>query len=314
MKKEDNIKEQFKQALISTFKVISEDYVNNNKLKKNLSSKNFNFFEFDNLSAKHDFIKLRALSDSEALKRKFCNKEIYEKNKPKNISAKKMYELSEKIRYELLGSKMLKGISKNLNENYTYKLNLKRKDQIKTKEDTNISEAFELYMLKNFFKIELNQLSKKIVKFCEKEFNDSFGNHLKFLNQNLENQEIYNSKFSELIERMEIFDDESEDQNNQDDSNQQQNAQNQDDNEKSEGKDESSKKEEDQGSFDSEYDFNEFKMDEQLVDTDSEKESSEQIIQKLNTRISEKDYKIFTSEYDEITVPSPISLVLFRVK
>tara|TARA_Y100000590_G_scaffold425773_1_gene534106 strand:- start:274 stop:2070 length:1797 start_codon:yes stop_codon:yes gene_type:complete len=301
MKKEDNIKEQFKQALISTFKVISEDYVNNNKLKKNLSSKNFNFFEFDNLSAKHDFIKLRALSDSEALKRKFCNKEIYEKNKPKNISAKKMYELSEKIRYELLGSKMLKGISKNLNENYTYKLNLKRKDQIKTKEDTNISEAFELYMLKNFFKIELNQLSKKIVKFWEKEFNDSFGNHLKFLNQNLENQEIYNSKFSELIERMEIFDDESEDQNNQDDSNQQQNAQNQDDNEKSEGKDESSKKEEDQGSFDSEYDFNEFKMDEQLVDTDSEKESSEQIIQKLNTRISEKDYKIFTSEYDEIT-------------
>ncbi len=301
MKKEDNIKEQFKQALISTFKVISEDYVNNNKLKKNLSSKNFNFFEFDNLSAKHDFIKLRALSDSEALKRKFCNKEIYEKNKPKNISAKKLYELSEKIRYELLGSKMLKGISKNLNENYTYKLNLKRKDQIKTKEDTNISEAFELYMLKNFFKIELNQLSKKIVKFWEKEFNDSFGNHLKFLNQNLENQEIYNSKFSELIERMEIFDDESEDQNNQDDSNQQQNAQNQDDNEKSEGKDESSKKEEDQGSFDSEYDFNEFKMDEQLVDTDSEKESSEQIIQKLNTRISEKDYKIFTSEYDEIT-------------
>ena len=127
-----------------------------------------------------------------------------------------MYELSEKIRYELLGSKMLKGMSKNLNENYTYKLNLKRKDQIKTKEDTNISEAFELYMLKNFFKIELNQLSKKIVKFWEKEFNDSFGNHLKFLNQNLENQEIYNSKFSELIERMEIFDDDYLAQGNRD--------------------------------------------------------------------------------------------------
>ena len=39
-------------------------------------------------------------------------------------------------------------------------------------------------------------------------------------------------------------------------------------------------------------------MDEQLVDTDSEKQSSENIIQKINTSINDKEYKIFTNHCD----------------
>ena len=48
-------------------------------------------------------------------------------------------------------------------------------------------------------------------------------------------------------------------------------------------------------------DNNEFRLDEQLVDTDSENENSENVIQKFNTGINDKDYKIFTTEFDEIT-------------
>ena len=84
MNKEDNLKEKFKQALISTIKVISDEYRIKTELKKNLRSKNYNFFELDNLNSKQDYIKLRAETDSEALKRKFSNKEIYQKNLPKN--------------------------------------------------------------------------------------------------------------------------------------------------------------------------------------------------------------------------------------
>ena len=300
MKKDDNIKEQFKQALISTIKVISDEYKNDPKANPTLSSKNFNFFELDNLKAKNDFFKLRAASDSEALKRKFCNKEIYDRNKPRNNSAKLLYDISEKIRYELLGSKMLKGIAKNLNENYLFQLELKRKDQIKSKNDTNVGEAFELYMLKNFFNIQLNQLSKKILSYWEDEFDISIGKHLKFLIKNLENQELYNSKFSELIENLEIFDDENDDINEEDKNNEQENSENQDDNSQSDGEEQSSNKEEDQGSADSDYDLSDFSIDEQLVDTESNKVSSEKVIQKLNTITGEKDYKIFTNEYDEI--------------
>ena len=79
--KENSFKEKLREALTSTAKVISDDY--RPKLKKtndNLSSKNPNFFEIDNLSNKYDFTKLRAEADSAALKIKFSNKDIYNKN------------------------------------------------------------------------------------------------------------------------------------------------------------------------------------------------------------------------------------------
>jgi len=189
--KEDNFKEKFKQALISTAKVISDDYkFDLNNKNKNLSSKNIDFFELDNLKNRQDFVRLRAETDSRALKKKFSNKKIYQNNLPNNTSCRTLYDISEKIRYELLGTKILKGISKNLSENYNQKLNLKRKDQLKTKEDVNVAEAFELYMLKNFFSIKLNRLSDKILSFWEKEFDSSLGNHINFLTKNLENQKM----------------------------------------------------------------------------------------------------------------------------
>ena len=121
--KEDNFKEQFKQALISTAKVISEDYkLDIKKLIKIYNSKKVDFFDVTNLSNKNDFIRLRAETDSGALKKKFSNKEIFNKNLPNNPSCKSLYNIAEKIRYEVLGGKMLKGVGKNLSENYNQKI------------------------------------------------------------------------------------------------------------------------------------------------------------------------------------------------
>ena len=303
MNKEDNFKEKFKQALISTIKVISDDYRVETELKKNLSSKNYNFFELDNLSSKQDYIKLRAETDSEALKRKFSNKEIYKKNLPKNSSCRSLYDISEKIRYELLGTKMLKGISKNLKENYNHKIVIKRKDQLKTREDVSISEAFELYMLKNFFDIKLIPLSEKILSFWENDFKTSLDKHLNYLNKNLENQEIYNSKFSKLLQEMEIFKsenyDEEENQKNEDE---QDNNLNRDSENENQDDQEKGQQEQDQNGIDADYDLDEYRMDEQLVDTDLDKQSSETVFQKMNAGIEDKEYKIFTSQFDEITM------------
>ena len=298
--KEDNFKEKFKQALISTAKVISDDYkFDLNNKNKNLSSKNIDFFELDNLKNRQDFVRLRAEADSRALKKKFSNKKIYQNNLPNNTSCRALYDISEKIRYELLGTKILKGISKNLSENYNQKLNLKRKDQLKTKEDVNVAEAFELYMLKNFFSIKLNRLSDKILSFWEKEFDSSLGNHINFLTKNLENQKKYNSKFSEILQKMDIFDSDNEKSEDQENKNEQDDNPNNDQNQTQEEQ-EKNRQDENQNGIDGDYDLDEYKMDEQLVDTDSEKQSSENIIQKINTSINDKEYKIFTNQFDEI--------------
>ena len=302
MNQKENLKEKFKQALFSTIKVISDNYKLDKKENKNLSSKNFDFFEFDNLNKKEDYIKLRAETDSEALKIKFSNKKIYQKNLPSNSACRKLYDISEKIRYETLGSKMLKGISKNLIDNYNYKISVKRKDQLKSKDDVPVEEAFELYMMKKFLDIKLNRLSEKVLSYWEKDFESSFEKHLSYLNKNVENQDNYNSKFLEILKQMEIFDSEDDNENkeNQDSENLNNENKEQENQNQAQGEEEQKKQEESQNGLDSEYDLSEFKMDEQLVDTDSDKQSSEKVIQKMNSKNGNNEYQVFTNQFDEI--------------
>ena len=141
--KSEILKEKLKQALSSTEIALSGDLELKKKLDHNKSSKEFSFFNLENLNTKSDFIKARAESDSSALKKKFSNNEIYKKNLPNNSSYGSLYSIAEKIRYEALGSQMLKGVKKNLRENYDQIISLKRKDQLKTKEDVPVIEAFE---------------------------------------------------------------------------------------------------------------------------------------------------------------------------
>jgi cobaltochelatase CobT len=302
MKKDHNIKEKFKQALISTIKVISDDFITDPKIKKNSKSNNFDFIEIDNLENKQNYIKFRAEADSEALKLKFSNKDIYNQNIPKNTVCKKLYDISEKMRYEILGSKMLSGVSKNLKNNYNYLLSLKRKDQIKSKDDVPVSEAFELYMLKNFFDVKLNTLSQNILKFWEKDFDASLGKHVNFLKKNVENQSIYNSKISEILESMEILASEKdeEDDHNEENKNEQEDTSNKEASDQSGGDQENDDFKEDQSGVDTEYDVSQHDINDQLVDTDSEKASSENISHKANVEVGDKEYKIFTNKFDEI--------------
>ena len=58
-------------------------------------------------------------------------------------------------------------------------INFKRKDQLKTKDDVSVSEAFELYMLKKFHNIQLNSLTSKMLSFWEKDFDKSIDKHIR---------------------------------------------------------------------------------------------------------------------------------------
>ena len=300
--KEDNFKEQFKQALISTAKVISEDYkIDTKKIDNDLRSKQIDFFDVTNLSNKDDFTRLRAETDSGALKKKFSNKKIFNKNLPNNPSCKSLYNIAEKIRYEVLGGKMLKGVGKNLSENYAKKIASVRKDQLKNKSDVSVTEAFEFYMLKKFFNLELNAVSSKMLSFWEKDFTSSIDKHLDFLNENLEDQDSYGLKFSEIFESMNVFNSDKDEKNEDDeqDSEQDNKSENNDDNQ-SDSKEDESKQDETQTSLDAGFDLSDHQMDEQLEDSESLKDKTENVIQKANLNSVDQEYKVFTTEFDEI--------------
>ena len=296
-KKEEIYKEKIKQALNSTFKVISESLVDNSNNKKSMDLQNDRFFP-DSLKVKEEYIKLRSDLDSKALKIRFSNKSIYNKNYPKNNSSGKLYEISEKIRYELLGSKMLMGIKKNLKNSYLNRIN---QNNLGTKDEINISEAFEIYMLNKFFNIKHNMNSNKKFHLYEKKFKENIDGEINFLMENLENQEAYNFKFSKILQNLDIF--ENEDGQTEDKEKDERNTQsNGADNEA-----EDQKKADDSSMDDintditAESDLTEFRMDDSFLDSDANENDTQIISQKLNVNKSNLEYKIFTTKFDEVS-------------
>ena len=300
--KETNLKEKLKQALTSTIKVISDDIKINDHKENNKKEKSSQSFEINGLNSKNDFIKARAESDASALKKKFSDEKVFNQNLPLKTSCRSLYSIAEKIRYELLGRKMLKGIAKNMDENYYQMINSKRKDQIKSKDDVPITEAFELYMLKKFHNIKLNSLTANMLNFWEKDFDQAIDEHFDFLKENLEYQQKYSSKFSEILQEMDIFQTDEADESKEENSKQgQDNPSNDDQNSENEDDKDQHLQDQTEATMESDYDIDEYKLDEQLIDADSENQTNDQIIQKQNLESLDLEYKIFTNQFDEIT-------------
>ena len=301
--KSDNFKDQFKQALISTVKVISDDYkISYKKNDNETSEKKYNFFNVSDLSNKYDFIKLRAETDSEAVKKKFSSTSIFNKNLPKNKSCKSLYNIAEKTRYEILGGKMLKGIKKNISDNYYFKINNISKNPINNKDDVSISEAFELYMLKKFYKLKLNSFSLEKLSYWEKDFDSSIEKHEDFLNKNFENQEKYCSKFSEIFENMDVFsskNEEEEKDDNEKENEQENKSENEENNQSDEQND--TKENEAQSNLNAGFDLSDQQINEQLEDSQDLKDTTENILEKTTINNIDQEYKVFTTQFDEIS-------------
>ena len=158
---------------------------------------------------------------------------------------------------------MLKGIEKNLRENYNQILKSKRKEAIDTKNDVSIGEAFELYMLKKFHNIELSPLSSKILDFWQKDFDQSISKHLKFLKDNIEDQNVYASRFSEILQNMDIFQNEDHENKIENKEEEQNNPSNTDQHNENEDQKDTTDDSQKESSLETDYDLDDYKLDEQ---------------------------------------------------
>ena len=117
------LKERFKSAVSSAVKAISENFDLEIKFDNSTSSKknSLSLPGVANLKSLQDFTNLRAFADSEALKIKYKNSKIYNKNEPTGSMARTLYAIAEKIRYEKIGSNKLKGVKNNIAQCYENK-------------------------------------------------------------------------------------------------------------------------------------------------------------------------------------------------
>ena len=164
MEKKTEELENFKKAIISTVKsIIGDEHVEvifgDAVSKKN--EKTINLPSLKNIDNKIDYMKTRALADSEALRLKCSDINIYNSFEPQGNTSKLLYAVAEKIRYENIGSSYFKGIKENLN--YFYEVKSKKKFEDKNN-DYEFLEAFEYYLRSNISKSNKNIVSENKYK------------------------------------------------------------------------------------------------------------------------------------------------------
>jgi len=301
MDKKEDLLENFKTAIKSTIKTISnvEDvqvvFGNQNPQKDKLTIK---LPELEDINNKINYVKTRAIADSEALKIRYSNNKILKNFEPDGNQAKKLYSIAEKIRYEKIGSIKFKGIKDNIHNYYNERLN----GLDLTKNENKIDEAFENYLRVNILELKNTKNSEKEFKYFKKRFDFTLKKKLLKLNEFLKDQEKFNSLVSEIISEMDIeegFDNQKDDPENKDKKNN--DGQPQENDQKN--KDKQDKNEEmsiESGVPNVENFATESENDDaqtlETEDTSSANEAKKDALKNFG----DNNYKAYTSEFDEI--------------
>jgi len=292
--------ENFKKAISSTIKsIIGDEHIEvifgNEVEKKN--KKTISLPDVINTDNEIDYIKTRALADSEALRLKCSDVNIYNSFEPKGNIAKLLYAVAEKIRYENIGSLYFKGIKENLNQFYEVRRRKKNDNKI---DDYEFLDAFEYYLRSNVSKFDRNKNSDDRYKKYKKKFDFILKDKLETLNNSLLDQQKFNALISQLILQLKIDKNNDPDQKEKDEKNsdnlenttKDENNQNSKDNDNNEMSADSNLPVVDQLSsqIDKEIEIN---KEEDTLNSSTDKRGA-------NRNFGDSKYKAYTHEFDEI--------------
>ena len=196
--------ENFKKAITSTVKSVIGDQNIDVIFGGEIAKKNINTVNLPNIQIidnKIDYTKTRALADSEALKLRCSDINVYNIFEPEGNISKLLYAVAEKIRYENIGSSYFKGIKENLNQ--YYKIKNRQKIEYKNN-DHEFVDAFENYLRNKVFKLSNTKETENKYKKYQKKLEAKLKNKLGSLNDSIFDQKKFNSLISKIISQMQI--------------------------------------------------------------------------------------------------------------
>ncbi len=291
--------ENFKIAISSTVRSLS----NSQKIEVLFGNQNvtsdknsIKLPELDGVNQRLNYEEIRAVADSKSLRIRFSNKEILKKFEPVGKISKKLYDISEKIRCEKIGSNYFKGVKNNIEKFYQYRINGL---DLKSSEDK-IIESFENYLRIKFLDFNNNNQIDKKFKSYKKDLNDQFKNKISKLKDLTLNQEKFNSLISELISNLSLDEEVSEDEKREeDDKKEDKQSKPENQNQKAQEK----KEEQDEMSIDMGVpDLENLSKDSDKGQEDLEIEDSSRpdLKKRGNLNFGDLKYKAYTEEFDEI--------------
>ena len=297
----DNKKEKFedfKTAISSTVRSIS----NSEKIEVSFgnqtpkSEKNsIKLPELNQINNKLNFDQIRAMADSKSLNFRFSNNNTFKQYEPTGNISKKLYEISEKIRCEKIGTSYFRGVKNNIEKFYQERISGL---DLKNSEDR-IIEAFENYLRTKFLDFKNDGQIDKKLKSYKKDLNEKFKGKIGQLNEATLDQKKFNSLISELISNMN-FDENLDEEEKKDDDKNNDDKQNKPDNQDKQAKEKEDKQEEmsiDSGMPDLENEAKE--SDQAEKDVEIEDSSQSDLKKKGKSTLGDINYKTYTEEFDE---------------
>ena len=238
-----------------------------------------------------NFLKSRAFADSASLKIKYSNKNIFNAFEPKGDISKRLYIAAERIRYEKLGSKKFKGIESNLKNFYLEKLNGLDK--------TNIINAFECYLMTNFFNLDKKYFEKNFKK-NQKIFDKKIKEKINTLKNLTPDQEKFNALISSIIDELKL----NEESNNDSDERKEKHEDLKDQSQKDDQKKQATSKEKQEMSIENqaleiENSSENNNGEGEEIETDDYSKNFERG-KKYKNDFSDLKYKVYTTDFDEI--------------
>jgi cobaltochelatase CobT len=298
-KKAENL-ENFKKAITSTIKSITGDQNINVTFGNSISNKNINIVNLPNIQSvnnKIDYTKTRALADTEALKLRCSDINVYNSYEPEGNIAKLLYAVAEKIRYEKIGSSYFKGIGENLNR--YYKVKNKQKNDYKNN-DYEFVDAFENYLRNQIFKLNNDKETENKYKKYKKKLDSELKNKLDSLSNSIFDQKKFNLLISKIISQIQIDEninsEKNEDQKNEDNLENKSNEKN----EKDSQEDSNNSDNVDNNFQDLDQSSSEIKGDIEADDEKDQSLNSPKANREKSKNFGDSQYKYYTQEFDEI--------------
>ena len=298
----DNKKEKledFKTAISSTVRSISNSENIEVSFGNQISKSKKNSIKLPDLSQinnKINFDQIRAVADSKSLNFRFSDDKTFKQFEPKGNISKRLYQISEKIRCEKIGTNYFKGVKNNIEKFYQKRISGL---DLKSSEDK-IIESFENYLRTKFLDFKNDSQIDKKLKSYKKDLNEKFKDKIAQLNEATLDQKKFNSLISDLISNMNLdenFDEQekkNEDKNNDD-------KKNKPDSQDKQAKEKEDKQEEmsiDSGMPDLENEAKESDQAEENVEI--EDSSQPDLKKKGRNSLGDINYKTYTEEFDEI--------------
>ena len=306
--KEDFI-EEFKKAITSTVKAIAD----NKDLEVIFDNNSFEseglivLPKIENESDLNSLSSLRGRADNKALMHRFHNKEIFENNSPQGEKNKKIYEVLENTRVQIIGSNMMRGVKLNLNSLYEKWCADNNILSANEQSDIDIQNALDIYLRKlastDLIAFKKNNAISQWDKWFEKKLGKS---NYKLL-ESINDQEQFAQNVNKIIEELNYYDqgDEKNESNNEDEKNNnidqlENNEENEIENQSSLNDDEKLESEEEANVLDDNVSFD--KDDDQDLSENDEGESENTTPQYKSETNFERifsEYQIYSTEFDE---------------